>query len=130
MKIIFNPSFPYRFFHMLFATYITTAFVIAGIASYYLLKKRYIEHSKIMLTMSIFFVAIFICGALQMHGRVKGEAQEITRSGACIRDEDGTPPACQAACYIKRPSYAPLLVCTAVSLSVGLIGAGAVLQHG
>lgn len=69
-------------------------------------------------------------GALQMHGRVKGEAQEITRSGACIRDEDGTPPACQAACYIKRPSYAPLLVCTAVSLSVGLIGAGAVLQHG
>lgn len=60
MKIIFNPSFTYRFFHMLFATYITTAFVIAGIASYYLLKKRYLEHAKIMLTMAVFFVAILI----------------------------------------------------------------------
>ncbi len=60
MNIIFNPSFPYRFFHMLFAAYLTTAFVTAGIASYYLLKKKYLEHAKIMLTMAIFFVAVLI----------------------------------------------------------------------
>jgi cytochrome d ubiquinol oxidase subunit I len=30
LKIIFNPSFPYRFFHMLIASLLTSAFLIAG----------------------------------------------------------------------------------------------------
>lgn len=35
LEIIFNPSFPYRFFHMLFAAYITSTFVILGVSAAY-----------------------------------------------------------------------------------------------
>lgn len=37
LEIIFNPSFPYRFCHMIVAAYLTTAFAIDGVAAYYLL---------------------------------------------------------------------------------------------
>jgi len=39
-KVIFNPSFPYRLVHMLLAAYLTTAFVVGGVAAYHLLKER------------------------------------------------------------------------------------------
>lgn len=38
--IVFNPSMPYRFFHMMFATYLTSAFVVAGVSAWYLLHGR------------------------------------------------------------------------------------------
>ena len=59
MAIIFNPSFPYRFAHMLTAAYLTTCFVIGGIGAWYLFRKRHVEHARIMLTMAVFFAAIF-----------------------------------------------------------------------
>ena len=34
--IVFNPSFPYRLAHMVLAAYLTTAFVILGVAAWYL----------------------------------------------------------------------------------------------
>lgn len=40
-QVIFNPLVWPRFFHMLLSAYITTAWVIAGISSYYLLKTRH-----------------------------------------------------------------------------------------
>jgi cytochrome bd ubiquinol oxidase subunit I len=36
LKVIFNPSFPYRFAHMVSAAYLTTAFVVSGIGAFYL----------------------------------------------------------------------------------------------
>jgi cytochrome d ubiquinol oxidase subunit I len=39
-KVIFNPSFPHRFAHMVLAAYLTTAFVVGGVAAYHLLKLR------------------------------------------------------------------------------------------
>lgn len=59
LKIIFNPSFPYRFFHMLTAAYLTTSFVIGGVGSFYLLNNRYKEHAKIMLFMAV-LMALFV----------------------------------------------------------------------
>ncbi|WP_096086758.1 cytochrome ubiquinol oxidase subunit I [Agaribacterium haliotis] len=38
MEIIFNPSFPYRFTHMLIASGLTASFFVAGISAYRLLK--------------------------------------------------------------------------------------------
>lgn len=58
LEIIFNPSFFYRFPHMLSAAYLTTALVIGGVGAYYLFKKKYIEHAKIMLSMATLLVAI------------------------------------------------------------------------
>ena len=37
-RIVFNPSFPYRLAHMLTAAYLTSAFVIAGVGAWYLLR--------------------------------------------------------------------------------------------
>jgi len=55
-KIIFNPSFPYRLTHMLLAAYLTTAFTVAGISSYYLWCGLYIQHAKIMFAMSMLII--------------------------------------------------------------------------
>jgi cytochrome d ubiquinol oxidase subunit I len=52
-EIIFNPSFPYRFIHMIIAAYLTTAFVIGGISAYYLVKNKFREHAKITFKMAM-----------------------------------------------------------------------------
>jgi cytochrome d ubiquinol oxidase subunit I len=39
MAIIFNPSFPYRFFHMLIASLLTASFLIAGVSAWRMIKK-------------------------------------------------------------------------------------------
>ena len=39
-EVIFNPSFPYRLVHMVLAAYLTTAFVVGGVAAFHLLKMR------------------------------------------------------------------------------------------
>lgn len=46
ISVIFNPSFVLRFLHMLFASYVTTCFVIAGICAAYILKHRNLEVAK------------------------------------------------------------------------------------
>ena len=58
LEIIFNPSFPYRFAHMLTAAYLTTAFVVGGVGAYYLWSKRHIKHARIMLGMATMMAAI------------------------------------------------------------------------
>lgn len=58
LEIIFNPSFSFRFFHMLIACYLTTAFVVLGVSSYYLVKKINIEHAKKMFLMAISLIII------------------------------------------------------------------------
>jgi cytochrome bd ubiquinol oxidase subunit I len=52
-QVIFNPSFPYRFAHMVTAAYLTTSFCVGGIGAWYLLRGRSIDHGKIMLGMAL-----------------------------------------------------------------------------
>ena len=42
LAIIFNPSFPYRFAHMLNAAYLTTGFVVLAVGARYLLAGRHV----------------------------------------------------------------------------------------
>jgi cytochrome bd ubiquinol oxidase subunit I len=72
MEIIFNPSFPYRFFHMLTAAYLTTAFVVGGVSAYYLWNKIHIQHAKIMFAMAM-LMAIFVTPFQVMIGHAHGE---------------------------------------------------------
>ncbi len=69
--IIFNPSFPYRFAHMLNAAYLTTAVVVLAVGARYLLAGRHPEESRTMLRMAVGM--IFVTAPLQlvigdMHG--------------------------------------------------------------
>lgn len=59
LKVIFNPSFPYRFFHMVVGAYLTTAFVVGGIGAYYLWRGRHVKHARVMLGMAM-IMAIFV----------------------------------------------------------------------
>ncbi len=52
-QVIFNPSFPYRFAHMVAAAYLTTAFIVAGIGAWYILRERSVAHGRIMLGMGV-----------------------------------------------------------------------------
>jgi cytochrome d ubiquinol oxidase subunit I len=52
-QVIFNPSFPYRFAHMVAAAYLTTAFIVAGIGAWYILRGRSVPHGRIMLGMGL-----------------------------------------------------------------------------
>jgi cytochrome d ubiquinol oxidase subunit I len=51
--IVFNPSFPYRFAHMLNAAYLTTGFCVLAVAARYLLAGRHVEESRTMMRMAI-----------------------------------------------------------------------------
>jgi cytochrome d ubiquinol oxidase subunit I len=52
-QVIFNPSFPYRFTHMLAAAYITTAFAVGGVGAWYILRGENVPHGRIMLGMAL-----------------------------------------------------------------------------
>ena len=58
LAAIFNPSFPYRFAHMVNAAYLTTGFVVLAVGARYLLANRNIEVSRTMLRMAIGLVVI------------------------------------------------------------------------
>lgn len=72
LEIIFNPSFPVRFFHMVTAAYLTTAFVVGAVGSFYLFKDKFREHAKVMLTMAM-LMAFFVAPLQLLIGHAHGE---------------------------------------------------------
>lgn len=55
---IFNPSFPYRFAHMLNAAYLTTGFVILAVGARYLTAGKHQQDARTMVRMAIGLLAI------------------------------------------------------------------------
>jgi cytochrome d ubiquinol oxidase subunit I len=64
LAIIFNPSFPYRFAHMLNAAYLTTAAVVLAVGARYALAGRHPEEARTMLRMAVGM--ILVSGPLQL----------------------------------------------------------------
>jgi cytochrome bd ubiquinol oxidase subunit I len=58
LTIVFSPSFPYRFAHMLNAAYLTTGFVVLAVGARYLLAGKFIEEARTMTRMAIGLLAI------------------------------------------------------------------------
>lgn len=71
IEIIFNPSFPYRFVHMVLAAYLTTAFTVGGIGAWYLWNKRHVAHARVMLGMAM-IIAVFIAPTQLFVGDLHG----------------------------------------------------------
>ena len=96
MAIIFNPSFPYRFSHMLIASAITASFLIAGISAYRIYrgdKKR-----APRLTLKIALAAAMILTPLQafvgdLHGlnTLKHQPQKVAAMEGVWETEKGAP---------------------------------------
>lgn len=72
IEIIFNPSFVPRFFHMITAAYLTTAFVVGGVGSWYLWNKRFKKHARVMVAMAM-LMAVFVAPAQLLIGHAHGE---------------------------------------------------------
>lgn len=58
--IVFNPSFPYRFVHMILAAFLTTCFVVAGVSARYLLRDEFPQRASLMLRLAVVFAAIVV----------------------------------------------------------------------
>lgn len=56
--IVFNPSFTHRLAHMVLAAYLTTAFVVAGVAAWQLLRGKATEGTRKMFSMAMWMAAI------------------------------------------------------------------------
>lgn len=59
-EVIFNPSMPYRLGHMVLASGLTTAFLIAGISAYRILKGDEKNSAKYALKFSVILAAVLI----------------------------------------------------------------------
>lgn len=57
-EAIFNPSFPYRFAHMAVASFLTGAFVVAGVSAWYLIKQHQVEVNRRALSMCLWLILI------------------------------------------------------------------------
>ncbi len=58
-EALFNPSMPYRFAHMVMASFLTGGFVVAGVSAWYLLRKREVEANKKALSMCLWLLLFF-----------------------------------------------------------------------
>jgi cytochrome bd ubiquinol oxidase subunit I len=58
--IIFNPSFPYRFAHTVTGFFVTTGFVVLGVAAYFLLTQRRIEEARAMMSSTLWLLTILV----------------------------------------------------------------------
>ncbi len=54
---VFNPSFPYRFAHMLTASYLTAAFVVAGVSGWYLARSEHVAFARRSFSMALWMAA-------------------------------------------------------------------------
>lgn len=71
LAVIFTPSFPYRFFHMTVAAFLTTAFFVGGIGAYYLWRRRHVRHARIMFGMAM-IMAVFVAPLQLLLGDLHG----------------------------------------------------------
>ena len=94
-EIIFNPSFPYRFAHMLNATYLTTSLVVLAVGARYLLGDRFAAEAKTMVRMGLGMVAVLAPLQLvigDLHGLNTAQYQPA-KLAAIEAHWDGSKPA-------------------------------------
>jgi cytochrome d ubiquinol oxidase subunit I len=93
--IIFNPSFPYRFAHMLNAAYLTASLVVLAVGARYLLAGRFVEEGRTMMRMGLGMVASLALLQLfigDLHGLNTAEHQPA-KLAAMEAHWDGKSPA-------------------------------------
>jgi len=57
LHIIFNPSYPYRFVHMLGAAYLSVAFAVGAVGAFHLLRNRANKPARVMFSMAMWMAA-------------------------------------------------------------------------
>lgn len=60
VSIVFNPSFPYRLAHTVVGFYVTTGFVVIGVAAWLLRKGGFAEEGRVMLSMTLWLLSVLV----------------------------------------------------------------------
>ena len=94
--IIFNPSFPYRFMHMLLASALTVCFLVAGISAYRLLRGDNKKAPKLTLKTALFTAAILaptqaLVGDFHGLNTLEHQPQKIAAMEGIWHTEKGAP---------------------------------------
>src|SRR6201996_8954873 len=58
LKVIFNPSFPYRLVHMVLAAYLTTSLVVGAVGAFHLLRDQHLAGPRVMFSMAMWMATI------------------------------------------------------------------------
>src|ERR1700744_5446915 len=58
LKVIFNPSFPYRLVHMVLAAYLTTSLVVGSVGAFHLLRDQHLAGPRVMFSMAMWMAAL------------------------------------------------------------------------
>jgi cytochrome d ubiquinol oxidase subunit I len=58
IKVIFNPSFPYRLVHMVLAAYLTTALVVGAVGAFHLLRDQHLAGPRVMFSMAMWMATL------------------------------------------------------------------------
>src|SRR3989442_8693306 len=58
LKVIFNPSFPYRLVHMVLAAYLTTALVVGAVGAFHLLRDQHLAGARVMFSMAMWMATL------------------------------------------------------------------------
>jgi cytochrome d ubiquinol oxidase subunit I len=95
-QIIFNPSMPYRVTHMLLASGLTAAFLIAGISAYRLLQGDHKPAPRLALKTGVFAAAVLIplqilVGDLHGLNTLQHQPAKIAAMEAVWETEQGAP---------------------------------------
>lgn len=94
--IIFNPSFPYRLVHMLFASGLTAAFMVAGVSAYRLLRGDDKKAPKLTLKVALIVAAILtplqvFVGDLHGLNTFEHQPQKVAAMEGVWNTEKGAP---------------------------------------
>ena len=95
-QVIFNPSFPYRLTHMLLASGITAAFVVAGLSAWRLLKAPNDAAALKTLRLGVHLAAVLVplqvfVGDLHGLNTLKHQPAKIAAMEALWKTEKGAP---------------------------------------
>jgi cytochrome bd ubiquinol oxidase subunit I len=60
LQIIFSPSFRYQLSHTVVGFYMTTAFVVLGVAAYFLRRDRFGDEARTMLSMTLWLLTVLV----------------------------------------------------------------------
>ncbi|MDP2868511.1 cytochrome ubiquinol oxidase subunit I [Methyloversatilis sp.] len=96
LEIIFNPSFPWRFAHMLLASFLTMSFLVAGVSAWQVLRRKANPSSAVALRAALTLAALLIPVQIvvgDMHGlnTLQHQPQKIAAIEGVWETERGVP---------------------------------------
>ena len=60
LAVVFSPSFPYRLAHTVVGFFVTTGFVVVGVAAWLIRKGRSVDEGRVMLSMTLWLLTVLV----------------------------------------------------------------------